>query len=145
MEATMITFAEMTEAQALDVMTRGADLPEVSPICAADLTPIWGVYLTSEPLDRENVALKIDIPEELFVKHEWVLGPPQHCYRESCVPAELLRPYRPTVYRHLLFSGHSRRELLQLVASGWQVEAARNAIAFFDAVGWMRVEANRGE
>jgi hypothetical protein len=55
------------------------------------------------------------------------------------------RPYRPTVYQHLLFSGYSRRELLQLVASGWQVEAVRYAVAFFDAVGWMRVEANRGE
>jgi hypothetical protein len=37
---------------------------------------------------------------------------------------------------------HPPRDEFQLIASGRHVEAARNAI---DAVGWMRVEANRGE
>ena len=57
-----------------------------------------GVFLSDVPLDCNEGAkgkdlLEIDIPEEVFVKYEWVQD--EITYREACIPSEIVNQFGP--------------------------------------------------
>lgn len=107
-----------------------------------------GVYLWAEPQDASEasdaeVTLCLDVPNEEMACYEARVsasGRPA-----AYVPAEVLnRLGRPRVYAHALFTGWSRRELLQLIRrreafgqDGYpSAQDMRDAIRLFDLVGW---------
>jgi hypothetical protein len=112
------------------------------------LSDVEGVYLADAQLDANDgfegpVTLCLDVPDDVFQKYEWVedgLG-----YRHAVIPAEVLnRLPRPQVYDHL-FAGCSRRQMVQAIrrrehagSVGYpSVQDMRDAMAFFDRIGWL--------
>jgi hypothetical protein len=121
-----------------------------------------GVYLATVPLGANDgfdgdVTLCLDVPPDVFQRHD-VTDELQEAsgYRLALVPADVLnRLGRPQVYDHT-FAGASRRELVQSIRT-WEeggpkdegtrrhVQAMRDAMAFFDRIGWLTPLKQREE
>jgi hypothetical protein len=90
------------------------------------------------------VALCLEVPDHAFREHEVLEAGGGPAYRYAVVPAGVLnRIGRAEVYDHP-YAGYSRRDLV-LGARTWEggdrearqiARAMREAIAFFDRVGW---------
>jgi hypothetical protein len=138
---------------------------------------IKGVTCTSRPLgfddldDEVGPVLCIDVPDDLFGQHEYEAGHAEgRGWREANIPAAVLNGLgRPRLY-DALYAGHSRRDLVLSVrelealanevsspteeairvrdqAAG-QAREMRDAIAFFDRIGWLtplRLREGRGD
>jgi hypothetical protein len=111
-----------------------------------------GVFMATIPLDANDgfdgeVTLCLDVPEDVFGKYDVTDGLMEKSgYRLALIPAgELNRLGLPQVYDHI-FAGCSRRDLILArqnrevagLEDGYPSTALmREAVAFFDRIGWL--------
>jgi hypothetical protein len=110
------------------------------------------MYMSTIPLDVNDgfggdVTLCLDVPEDVFDKYDVTDDLMKSSgYRLALIPAdELNRLGKPQVYDHFYIDS-SRRELLH-AADIWENDGSvdsfqhanemREAIAFFDQIGWL--------
>jgi hypothetical protein len=132
-----------------------------------DLYEQWGrrgVYFATRPLRinegfKGNVTLCLEIPDRLLEEHDVTDTLIEQCgYRLALVPAAALnRLGKPQVYDHA-YASCSRRDLVRICkaieetgsdSAQKHARQMRDAIAFFDEIGWLtpiqlQEEAGRG-
>jgi hypothetical protein len=110
-----------------------------------------GVWWASCQLNASDgfdgpAVLCLEIPEDVFARYEcagFILG---HC-RTSIIPAGVLNGIgKPQVYDYMHIAGMSRRDLVHIIRrreeagtadSDSMVQMLREAIDFFDTIGWL--------
>jgi hypothetical protein len=143
-------FHTTPSATALQILRTGFSDAQVSTH-GLDIAPEHAFVLLSEsPLDinegvEGDTVLSLEIPDEVFAKHEYVEE--GSSYRYALVPLEIVRSFGiPAVHDHD-YAMSSRRDLVA-AANRWEAvgrpeHAAemREAIRFFDEVGWRSIVA----